>query len=288
MNRFCLSFALGIFVFSLNSIAFASVLTTQENSSYFGTLDQHSLDYSYPQYGLGANNMACGPVAAVNSLVYLDNAFSSIYGTSLVLLANHDMNNDGLYNTYDDWIYSAGVMAGTSYMNTTLANGTWHDNFIWGMYNFVNSKANGKETFSALDYWSSWGNSPAPNSRPSWVSGGLPTWDFLYSKLNSSAAVDILFTYVGGGGHFVSVTGMTWDNLNNSGTLNFMNPWTGANGSTAIRLTSGKIYTDYGGSNGSWISEINAITPIPEPSIYALLGIGAIGILMVTRRNKDV
>jgi hypothetical protein len=240
------------------------IFNVQENAGYFGTLNQHSLQYSYPSLGTGSNNMACGPSAATNSLIYLQNAFPSSYGNNLILSAGHDMDNDGSYTTYDNWIYTSGSgLASSSYMNTTLANGTWHDDFIWGLYKYVENKVPGMTSYSAEDYWSPtyWGNPPATYPPPSWVIGTTPTWDFLYNALNNSADVQVLFSYVNGGGHFVSITGMTWDNVQNSGTLNFMNPWDGQFESTNIRLSSGRMYTDYGGSNKSWIGEINALIP---------------------------
>jgi len=240
------------------------LFNVQETAGYFGALNQHSLEYSYPSLGTGSNNMACGPSAATNSLIYLQNAFPSSYGNNLILSAGHDMDHDGSYTTYDNWIYTSGSgLASSSYMNTTLANGTWHDDFIWGLYKYVESKMPGMTSYSAQDYWSPtyWGNPPATYPPPSWVIGTTPTWDFLYNALNKSADVQVLFSNVNRGGHFVSVTGMTWDNVQNSGTLNFMNPWDGQFESTNIRLSSGRIYTDYGGSNQSWIGEINALVP---------------------------
>lgn len=70
----------------------------------------------------------------------------------------------------------------------------------------------------------------------------------------------------------MTVTGMTWNDASNSGTLYFENPWYGTAGSTGFRLSSGQLYTDYGGFNYSWIGEIDAITPVPEPGTLGLVG----------------
>lgn len=256
-------------------LAFATTLSVQETLSYFGTLNQHSLEYSYPQYGTGGGNMACGPVAGINSLVYLSNKYPSVYGPSLIHVAPGDMDNNGSHTAYDDWIYSAGAsgMAKYAFMNTTLANGTWHDNFIRGMYSYIEASIAGVTQYSAQDYWSPtyWGNAPSTRPPPSWVAGQTPTWDFIYDGIAKGSAVGVLFTYNSGGGHFVSVTGMNWDSTTNSGILFFMNPWTGSAENTGIRLSSGRIKTDYGGANASWISVANSVIAVPEPSTFVCL-----------------
>lgn len=264
--------------------AFATVFSIQETIGYFGNLNQHSLEYSYSQYGTGGGNMACGPVAGINSLVYLTNRFPSVYGSSLIHVAPGDMDNSGSHTAYDDWIYSAGAsgMAKYAYMNTTLQNGTWHDNFIRGIYSYIEASVSGVTQYSAQDYWSPtyWGNAPTTRPQPSWVLGQTPTWNFIYDGLTKGSSVGVLFTYTGGGGHFVSVTGMTWDSLTNSGTLAYMNPWTGSSESTQIRLSSGRLNTDYGGTNGSWISVANSVVAVPEPSTMILFFVGAISVFI--------
>ena len=269
--------------------AFATVLSMQETVAYFGNLNQHSLEYSYPQYGTGSGNVACGPVAGINSLVYLSNRFPNVYGSSLIRVAPADMDNSGSHTAYDDWIYSAGAsgMAKYTYMNTTLQNGTWHDNFIRGTYSYIEASVGGVTEYSAQDYWSPtyWGNVPTTRPPPSWVLGQTPSWNFIYDGLTKGSAVGVLFTYTGGGGHFVSVTGMTWDTLTNNGTLAYMNPWTGSAESTNIRLTSGRINTDYGGTNGSWISVANSVIAVPEPSTVMLLFGGSFLVFFGCRRK---
>lgn len=270
-------------VFLSCPLASATTLTVQQMTADFGTLDQHSLEYSYPQYGLGGGNMACGPVAGINSIVYLANRYSSTYGSSLIAVAPGDMDNSGSHTVYDDWIYSAGAsgMAKYAFMNTTVANGTWHDNFIRGIYAYIEARLPGVSKYSAQDHWSPtyWGNAPSVRPPPSWVLGQTPTWNFIFDELTLGSAVGVLFTYTGGGGHFVSVSGMTWDTDLDSGTLFFMNPWTGSAESTGVRLASGKINTDYGGTNGSWISVASTVAAVPEPGTLLLGSLGAIFLL---------
>ena len=253
LQRLCLMPLLAVLA-GWPSSSRAVVFSAQENAAYFGNLNQNDLSYSYPAIAA----MACGPTAATNSLVYLENAFPSNYGNHLIASAGHDLDGDGSYTTYDDWIYTdGGVVASASYMNTTSDYGTYFAGFAWGLHQYVENKTPGKSSYLTEDYYS-----PGDWVKlPSWVVGFTPTWDFLYNALNNSAGVQVAIQYVGGGGHFLSVTGMTWDGAKNSGTLSFMDPWVGQLGSVDIRVSSGIIYTDYSGYNHSWISEINAISP---------------------------
>ena len=97
--------------------------------------------------------------------------------------------------------------------------------------------------------------------------------------------MEVLLSYVGGGGHFVSVTGMTWDDILKSGTLSYMNPWTGASDSTTMRLSGGTLYTDYGGTNHAWIGEVSVINAVPEPS-PVFLSIGGMLLLWIQSRQR--
>ena len=71
----------------------------------------------------------------------------------------------------------------------------------------------------------------------------------------------------------MTLTSLTWNDQTNSGTLGFVNSLTGGDTSTNIRLNSGELYTDFGGSNGSYIGEAMNIRPtsVPEPSVLVLL-----------------
>jgi hypothetical protein len=271
-----------LFVEPLEDRRLMSVWSAAENLAYFGTLNQRSLDYSYPQFGTGDGNMSCGPSAATNSLVYLQNAFPDIYGHSLIAAAGRSMTGSIAYTTYDDWIYTAGgVLASAKYMDTTQANGTYHDDFIQGLYNYTRTASPGTLCYSAQDYWatSSWGGQPA-GTPPSWVSGVAPTWNYLYGALNRSDDVLALFSYVRGGGHYVSIEGMTWNDVQGSGTVTFMDPWTGTQASATMYLASGKIYTSYGGSAPSWISALDVLVPVrpvpPPPQQSGAFG-GSLG-----------
>jgi hypothetical protein len=68
----------------------------------FGHLNQHDTI-------CGA--MGCGPTAALNSLVFLQNKYPTTYGTDLVPAVTTDLNGDGDVNEYDAWISAANDLA---------------------------------------------------------------------------------------------------------------------------------------------------------------------------------
>ena len=251
-----------------------AVYSMQMPTALFGTLDQHDLSASYSQFGSDAASKACGPTAGLNSLVYLQNAFGNSYDTSLVSPTKSDLDRNGVVNAYDSWVFTAGSgLAAATTMNTTLTNGTWHDNFIQGLARYTEERAPGRTQYLAQDYWAPtyWGNAPATRTQPDWVKGQTPTWSFLYDSLAKSAAVNVLFSAnVGTSGHYVTVTGLTWDTSTNAGTLAYVNPWTGGFEQTGMRLNgSGRLATDYFGTNGSWIGLAQALVPlrsVPENS----------------------
>ena len=59
--------------------------------------------------------VACGPTAAVNSFVYLERKYPSVYNRSLV----PDLNADGLYQN-NELVAVAQTLAGANFMNTAV------------------------------------------------------------------------------------------------------------------------------------------------------------------------
>ena len=262
--------AFGVLALAATSQAFAAVYSVQIPSNEYGNLDQHDM--------LVLPTMSCGPASTANALLYLQNAAPSIYGSKLTPSAD-----------YGGLISLADTLTGPGYMNTDSINGTWHDNLIMATKNYIESEVAGQTSYSAQDYWS-WNH----QRRPAWTQPVTPTWNFIYQALTISDAVDILLTYNSGGGHFVTVNGFSWNDSNGNNIidsgenaqLDFMNPWTGAEAINHIWQTSlnGPIETDY---SSSWISTAFAMAiPVPEPSAFALVLVGAVGFGVCAWRRR--
>ena len=142
----------------VNSPLLATTWSASENSSLFGTLNQHWLDSFYPDFGTGNNNEACSPASMTNSLVYLQNAYPGTYGSSLIATAPANINYNGQSGTTaDNWIYTAGgLLASSTCMNTTVANGTTDYNFMTAAYNYIEALGPLNTTYSAMDDDQGW------------------------------------------------------------------------------------------------------------------------------------
>lgn len=252
----------------------ADVWEISKDWALYGNLNQNHIP--------GIGGVACGPAAAINSFVYLENAYPWIYTNSLTPVQGIDYRPPVGVDPYDDMIAAAVVLGGANYMNTTLANGTWHDDFIWGKYSYIEWFVPGKTRYEAQDYWD-WTN----YDRPTWVDPVIPTWNFIYDELFDCEDVEILLSG-DDFGHYLTLTSFLWDDAANSGMMDYIDPWTGAWAACNIRLQSGQIQTDYRGTGtyNSWISMAVSESPIPEPStLLLLLGSGLIGVVYLRKRR---
>jgi len=226
--------------------------------AYFGYLDQDDLLNVLPP-GLAAQ--ACGPVAAVDSLVFLQNQYPNIYGSNLV--------GDHLF----DWITGAFFLVG--YMHTTVQNGTTDTDFINGLISFMNAQVPGKTSDHFVI------KSP----------GHTPTWQFLYLYLTEKQAVQVLIVppdSPSSKGHYLSVTGIYWDAGDGMGTISVIDPLTGLPSKLDVALDSdsGMLDVDYKGVVEPIVAEYEE-SPVPEPSTVALLGVGVIILSLYAYGKRD-
>lgn len=256
------------------------VYNVQKETQLYGNLKQGDI----PVWG----NVACGPTAAINSFVYLQNKYPTVYDSKLI----GDADNDGIPNTYQDLIAVANTLGGPNYMNTIAMNTTWHDDFIWGKRAYIEQVAPNVTTYAAQDFWN-WNNPQRP--KPAWVQQGYPTWDFLYNELLNCQDVEILLTW-GDGGHYLTLTSFHWSDLdwdgiidqNENAWIDYIDPCTGAWGQTNIwhSFVGGgqwKIETNY---YSSWISMAVKESPVPEPGSLLVLGSGLASLLGLFRKTR--
>lgn len=264
-------FCCNIIVFLLTFNAQATTWTIQKDVSLYGNLNQNDI----PDIG----SMACGPTAAVNSFVYLENQYSDIYGHNLI----RDWNQDGVYQDTEDLISTAQILA--ALMQTNNDVGTYADYFIYGKWAYIETYAPGTTTYQAQNFWE-WS---VPEDQPDWVDQTTPTWNFLYNQLVACEDVEILIN--GDFNHYLTLTSLLWDDETNRGTIDYIDPWTGSWSISNLKLgDDGFLYTDYGSGSditySSYISMAVKESPVPEPDTIVLMGIGLIGLVRLLR-NKS-
>jgi len=247
----------------VSSAVNASVqFSATEELSLFGYLSQKD-----PQITSVLGDNGCNPTSWVNALNYFQNVNSSYFGNSLV------------GSSYQDWINADLILSGPNYLNTTSASGTSASVIIPGLQNY----------FSDLGF-----------SGLSATMQMFPTWNQLYQDLVSLTAVQLILAPFGDGiGHAVSLGAINWDSVNSAqNTISFVDPDNPTNGSDSGAVFSTARFENYtsgpdtviafnypGTTSGYYIHQAFVVS-IPEPSTYALFGLGAIGILMVLRRKK--
>jgi len=247
-----------------NAVNASDQYSAAEELSLFGYLSQRD-----PQITAVLGDNGCNPTSWVNALNYLQNVNSSYFGSSLV------------GTTYQDWINADLTLSGPNYLNTTSASGTSASAIIPGLQNY----------FSDLGF-----------SKVSVTMQLFPTWNQLYQNLVSSTATQLILApfQVGLIGHAVSLGAINWDAENPTlNTVSFIDPDKPTIGSDAGAVLSTASFINYtdgpdtviafyypGSQNGYYIQKAFVVAAVPEPSTYALFGIGAIGLLMVLRRKK--
>ena len=248
--------------------AWGTVYTVDKPVNEFGYIDQNNLD-QFPGDWLG--NVACAPTATMNSFVYLQNHYPGIYGNSLIPVgAGQD-------------IIRARELALT-WMGTTIAGTTIRD-WTWGKYNYLENYAAGKTMFHGQTTYAGW---TVGKPRPSWAEDMKPNWYFLYNQLFLCQDVEIGISWSSDMGHALTVTGLTWNDETNVGSISYIDPWDAtlyAGIPMNYSFVDNMLHFNYGGNN-SWIDVALAESAVPEPSAFLVLGSGFVGILIQLRRRR--
>ncbi len=229
------------------------------DQTQFGHLDQALVTDC--NNGLGGMNSACGPTAVVNSFVFLQNTYPTIYGTDLI---PHTAGNT---STQDQTAVGQTLAC---YLSCGQ-NGTPISDFINGKEAYINSVAPNTTYFQVQNVF-------AP--------GGVdPTFNFMYNELVAKEDVELLVGFysngpnglVRNGGHYVTLTGISSPtNDGNNGTINFVDPSGGVNMNNIATFLApdGSIRTSAYVSAGSIVTIIEAAvgeSPIPEPGTLLLV-----------------
>jgi len=273
LSRFCATLgAITILTASLSPPLYGNTIESKEDPTKFGKLDQGRTTCSA---------MGCAPTAAVNSFVYLQNMFPGTYPTPLV------PHPPGMQPTVEQLKTVANNLSGATFMKSSNETGTTIENFILGKRAYIESIDKGVTTYAAQVTlpWSG-------TAKPGFVQDNTPpTLAFLAKELKAGEDVEVGIATVRLG-HFLTLTGITFDDTTNKGEFTFVDPNGGVEGKAMITgLRNGVIRTDYllGGVRADIVNAV-AESPVPEPSSLVLFATGVLGLLGYVwhgqRKNK--
>ena len=273
-----------------STVVDAKIVEVQLDPALFGNLDQQTTDCK-------ATN--CGPTSAINSFVFLQNQHPKVYGTSLI--PGTVVNPDGSYS-YPDGVLknAANVIGANPYMGTCLPcgpnNGTYVEDFIIGKRDYLEKMAPGKTIYHAqrsIEWRESPDGGTHPGTKkPDWVQENTkPTLGFLTGELRKKQDIELFLTE-GDEAHYITLTGIKYDDVALTGTISFIDAWGGKPGTADFTMDDGFIKTDYTlGSEGKikigYIRTAVAESPVPEPSVWVMLAAGMISLAVIRARRGD-
>jgi hypothetical protein len=193
----------------------------------YGTLEQKFVTSCGGTPNPVNHGFACGPAAAVNSFVFLQKTFPTVYGKQLVPEIDrtkpaNDLNGDGRVDTYDDMIAAATELATATFMNTVVRRTTLRTEFYTGKRKYfegdttTTGKVPGKTTYSVMDdsELDRLDHLAFPAGTPDLVRKP-PNWEFFVNALKKKQDIEILISQDNGTtlteAHYLTVTGIEWD-----------------------------------------------------------------------------
>lgn len=285
-----------------------TVHSVWENLSFFGWLDQYSLNTATYNY---VGPEACVPTSSVNAMTYLQNSASNYFGTALTGI------------TYADWMAADATLVSPSYMDTSPSAGTYYNHIAYALNKYIIvEKGFSLVRFSGMfptSYWDA-----APYDKPSYIYDGHPRANFFLDSLAAGYATIFSILYGGGGGHELLAVGFDWTDANSDGIIQssenaklyFVDPldssatYSGGYPSGDAKLTYGHIwnaaestnsnlridYNQYGGtlpyesSNYSYTGTATIDTvfamSVPEPSTLSLVAASGFAVILMRRRRR--
>jgi hypothetical protein len=249
------------------AVARADIITVDLNASHFGSLSQGVTN---------SPSLGCGPTAAVNSFTFLQNTYPDWYQWQLIPT---------------NPVACANLLMTSPYMGTPQGVGTTISRFVTGKNNYLNGSQDQLPPTVMAAMVTDWnqGEELLPPPPPSFVTVAKPTPEFLLGGLNKRADIEVLILFPLDG-HYLTVTGMTWDTIFDEGTIRYVDPTDGSPHSMGFfRDTSGTItvfYTDPASGQSRTGVLHSIVTEVPAPAAAPILCAGALWAAARRRRVK--
>jgi len=256
-----------------------------------GNLNQNQTNCTGGQNG-------CGPTAAVNSFVMLQNLYPQTYDKSLVPSAAAGNNP-----TQAEMAAIANQLGDsepmnpnpTTYMDCQSCNGTYIENFIYGKQKYMEEKVPGKTVYNAyvggtFEWRNNPGGTPGYNNggQPGYVTRGAPTAAWLAGELSRGEDVEIFIERTNGTSHYLTLNSISFNDATNTGTIGAIDPLTGGPVTANITGLNGDGYLTLNYSAGSTLFHAVSESPVPEPGTWVLTLIGTVAILLRVRRRESL
>jgi hypothetical protein len=255
--------------------AHADVIDVSLDASKFGKLDQNTTD---------CPTVNCGPTAAVNSFVYLQNQFPTVYTTPLVPAGKE---KDVANTLNSDFMKTCAP-------GRDCAPGTGIEDFLLGKMDYIEKMDKGVTRYHAqmTDAWN-----PVTHlgvAKPDFVDDNTrPTIDFLAAELKAGEDIELALKPGFGPGHFLTLTGLSFDTGTGMGTITFVDPDGGKVRSASITRAMGEnvsIMVDYQIREFPTARIVGAIAEspakVPEPSSLLLVGSAVVGLAAVALAHR--
>jgi hypothetical protein len=264
MKRMTISSLLIVFLWLLLAPATHADMAVLDPTK-FGHVSQNATALMGVCAAANGLNYACGPVAAVNSFVFLQNTYPDIYDNSLT-----NGNNVGTVMS----------LAMPNFMNCVACNGgTTIANFISGKKKWIEQQVPGKTAYSDMQ-----------NPTPAYILGQLKAFNGKGEDVELLIGFYDKTTGMRVGGHYVTDYGIA---TGNSMDLWFVDPNGGMGTNTAVNMELGYMVAggviqinNYGANTvNARVDWAVAESPIPEPGSLSLVGLGCSWLLIWRRRN---
>ena len=274
-------------------LLFVAVLLGLGEQARADTIVGTKLDYD--DFGHVENDgNRCAATATINSFKYLWTKYPDRYGNTRLLRGGAASGND-LEAARDALVDGWTNLDGTT--RSGMGCGTDYKSFWETKVHWIEDWAPGTTTFDGMV--SITGDDPTKWYGGSVLENAFPTWAFLWTELHHGEDVELtLYDDASKKWHAVTLTGLQFKDTDGDGVwdpgeqrgifwLDPDKPDQFYN--STLQLYEGRLLLGYNTGGSSKTVSIRGAyseSPIPEPTTFALLGLGLFGVAFIRRRRS--